>query len=301
MPAPPPTLAQPTNPPAVAAPETRTEQMGLFGDRWQRALGAQRALASFDLEGADAALREILDRYPSDAALRARAQRVRELAHLLGEARVTAGSEAHALARLQHEIPDFLSDHWHRRIAEALECGEGHGAVIGGGPAGYHWLRAGDPVRAEQSLRETLELKPEDSRARAYLGDALFLQGRRTPARIAYRDALASEPHAVDIANAADDVVRGLPALADNEYDLGGAPVEWAAAVGLVERVFVPPPQAEARSLSLDALLAVPEGIRFYRWLVAEKHSGCHDERIACRRAMKTLSPELFKEFLEQH
>lgn len=104
-----------------------------------------------------------------------------------------------------------------------------------------------------------------------------------------YRDALARSPLQVDIAAVADMAVRDLPSLADEDYELPSPTVEWAAAVGLIEGVFIPPSTVPEESEEL------PPGVRFYRWMVAEKAARNDAERIACRRAMKALSPGLMR------
>jgi tetratricopeptide (TPR) repeat protein len=287
--------------PAVAAtPEPLPGQMDLFGDRWQRASAAHKALESFDLDAAADALREAVRLYPSDAALLERADLVARLAASWRGERPKKKSAALALAAIAPKIPAFLATYWHRRLAALIEEEAGAGAVLDGVPAGIHWLRAGDPVRAQESLRVTLAREPENCRARGYLADALFAQDRPSEARIAYREALAMAPSDVDMVSVLDAAVRDLPGLAEEEYELPGAPVEWAAAVGLLEGVFLTPPMIAQDWVTTAALEGLASGIRFYRWLVAERAARADAERIACRRAMKMLSPRLLKELLDR-
>ena len=96
--------------------------------------------------------------------------------------------------------------------------------------------------------------------------------------------------HSVDIA------VRDLPGLAEEDYELPGEPVHWAVAVGLLEGVFLPPSRLPDDWLEPAVLAKLPAGVQLYRWLVAEKVARDDAQRIACRRAMKALSPRLMKE-----
>jgi len=285
--------------PEEEAPRSLAGQADLFGDRWLRASAAYAALESFDLDAAAEALREAVRRYPADASLGARADRVRKLAASLRAARKQKRSLAAALLAMEREVPAFLVRYWHRRLAEALEAEGGSGAAVDGVPAGLHWLRAGDPVRAEESLRATLGREPADCRARGYLGDALFAQNRQSEARVAYRDALALSPAEVDLAGMADAGVAELPLLAEEEYELPGDPLEWAAAVGLVEGVFAPP-RVGQDWVDDPVLDQLAPGICCYRWLAAERAARQHEERIACRRVIKKLSPRLLEELLER-
>jgi tetratricopeptide (TPR) repeat protein len=286
--------------PPPAPSQTLPGQMDLFGDRWQRASAAHKALESFDLDGAAEALRETVRLYPDDAALLERADLVVRLAASLRGARHKYKSPARALAAIETKIPPFLATYWHRRLAELVEEEGGAGAVLDSVPAGLHWLRAGEVARAEESLRSTLAREPSECRARGYLADALFAQERQAEARIAYRDALALAPGQVDMLNVVDPSVRDLPSLGEDEYELPGASVEWAAAVGLLEGVFVRPPHLPDDWVGAEALEPLAPGVRFYRWLVAEKVARDDAQRIACRRAMKALSPRLLKELLDR-
>lgn len=275
-------------------------QMDLFGDRWLRAQSAHDALASFDLEGAQAALHETLRVYPGDATLMERAERIGELAEALKAARRTAAGAARALLAIGARVPEYLSAAWHRQVAVELEREFGEGARLEGVSAGEHWLRAGELLRAEASLRRSLAQDPADGRARGYLGDALLAQQRKYEARAEYRDALAHWPHAVDIASVADSAVRALPSAARNEYALPGAAVEWAAVLGVLESVFVLPAEISADWLDSATLERLPSGLRFYRCLVAETVARDDTQRLFCRRQMKSESSLLWNELRER-
>lgn len=280
--------------PVVTEPGPLPGQMDLFGDRWLRASAALKALESFDLDLASEALREAVRLYPSDADLLGQANLVAGLAGSLQRAGASL-SGARAMAAIEQEVPGFLGTYWHRSLAELMEEEGGSGAVLDGVPAGLHWLRAGDTSRAEESLRATLSCDAPNCRARAYLADALFVRGRQSEARMMYRDALASLPLEVDIAAVVDMAVRDLPCLAGEEYELPEPWVEWAAAVGLLEGVFIPP-----SDIILNPDAALLPGLRFYRWMVAERAARTDADRIACRRAMKALSPRLMREVVER-
>lgn len=295
-PAEPAPVVQEEEAPVAATPESLPGQMDLFGDRWQRAAAAHKALQSFDLEGAADGLREAVKSYPTDTSLIERVELVTKLAKTLRGARRKAKSPARALAAIEPKVPEFLAEYWHRRLAELMEDEGGAGAVLDGVPAGLHWLRAGDPARAEESLRATLEREPLDCRARGYLADALFVQERQPEARKEYRQALSLSPEQVDIRHAADIAVRDLPSVAEEDFELPGEPVEWAVAVGLIAGLFLPPSHLPDDWVEPAALEKLPAGVQFYRWLVAEKVARDDAQRIACRRAMKALSPRLIKE-----
>lgn len=284
----------------AVAPESLAGQMDLFGDRWQRATAAHKALAAFDLNGAAEALRDAVRLYASDASLKERADVVARLATSLRGARRKTRSEAQALAAIGPKVPAFLAEHWHRNLAQLMEQEGGEGAALDGVPAGVHWLRAGDLERAEASLRATLAQEPANCRVRGYLADVLVAQDRLAEARMAYRDSLASSPSEVDIVGAADIAVRDLPLLAQEEFDLPGEPIEWAAAVGLIEGVFLPPSSVPGDWVDDVVLAELTPGLRFYRWLVAEKMARDDAQRMACRRAMKALSPRLMKALLDR-
>ena len=75
--------------------------------------------------------------------------------------------------------------------------------------------------------------------------------------------------------------------------------ISQRCAVGLVEGVFVPPPRTPPDWVDNAALEQLSVGIRCYRWMVAERAARQYEERIACRRAIKKISPRLLKDFLE--
>ena len=286
--------------PVDAGSEPLPGQMDLFGDRWLRAAAAHRALETFDLEAASKALREMMRSYPSDPTLQERAVLVERLGARLRKVRRQESSAARALAAISPDVPSFLAKEWNRCLAEWMEVEAGSGATLDGVPAGLRWLRAGDPPRAETSLRATLERNASDGRARGYLAEALFAQNRQHESRLLYRDALAESPAEVDLTCTADIAVRDLPGLAEEEFELPGAAIEWAAAVGLIEGVFIPPANVPSDWLATATLAALPPGVQFYRWLVAEKAAEDHAARVACRRAMKALNARLLKEVLDR-
>lgn len=269
-------------------------QMDLFGDRWLRAAAAHKALETFDLEAASVALQETVRLYPSDTSLADRAHRVSELSASLSRAMRMTPSRAAALVAIEHEVPPYLARAWHLSLAAEIDGGD----VVEGRPAGFHWLCGGAVERAEQSLVATRSKDPENSRARGYLGDALFVQGHRAQSRTAYRDALAASHSQIDLERIQDLEVRDLSGLAEVDFELPGESFDWMAAVGLIEGMFARPESVPAHWFDASELEAIAPGIRFYRWLVREMASRDDAERIECRRAMKASSPRLFKEVL---
>ncbi len=277
--------------------DSHAGQIDLFGDRWLRAAAAHRALETFDLDAATTALRDAVALYPSDTSLKGRAERVAKLA---GTLRETPGTRAAALVAIEHEVPAFLSTAWSLQVAAEIEQELGAGGVLDGRPAGYFLLRAGAIERAERSLRATLARDRDSGRARGYLGDALTARDQRTEARVEYRDALATSPRTVDLPNVSDIEVRDLPAVAEIDHEVPGDPVDWAAAVGIIEGTFVRPHDAPSDWLDTVVLEVLSPGQQFYRWLVGELAARGEAERIACRRAMKALGPSLLKAALER-
>jgi len=288
--------------PVASAPIVLPGQMDLFGERWLRAGAAHKALESFDLEGASEALTEAVRLYPADNELRERATLVGKLAGALRDARDRHKSAAEALSAIAGEVPAFLMGMWHRHVAELMEREGGSGSVLHGIPAGFHWLHAGDAALAEQSLRATLATLDDDReaccRARAYLGDALIVLGRRNEALLEYREAIANCPTAVDWPKILDVSVRDLPAIAELDYEVPSNPADWAAAIGLIDGVFIPPSIMPEDWLEASVLDGLSAGQRFYRWMVAESAARENSDRIACRRSMKALSSRLLLEIL---
>jgi hypothetical protein len=94
-----------------------------------------------------------------------------------------------------------------------------------------------------------------------------------------------------------DRTVAGLQSGAQQELDLPGAPAQWAAALGILESLFIPLSPLPADWVDGSVLARLAPGQRFYRWLVAEL-AARDAQRIACRREMKALCPRLLKERL---
>ncbi len=295
-----PSMATSEHAPAEQPAQVDPRQMDMFDDRWLRAVTAQKALEAFDLPAAAVALRETVKRYPGDEALKQRADLVGKLRTALTRAKRKTNSELSALGEIEGKVPAFLAAFWHRRLAVGMEGEGGAGAVFKGVPAGFHWLRAGDAVKAEQSLRATLLNDAGNSRARGYLGDSLVAQNRATLGRNEYRDAFASRPGDVDLASMIDRDVRDLVTIAEVEYEVAGLPVEWVAATGLLEGVFIPPHDPPSDWLDAERLGGVAAGVQFYRWLVQEIASRSDTDRVRCRRAMKALCPQMLKVLLER-
>jgi hypothetical protein len=291
-----------SSPPTVETPpkSETIDQMDLFGDRWLRASRAHQALRSFDLDAASVALRAAVELYPNDQALREREATVSRLASVLRRARRMSRSPAKALGALERLVPSYVLPYYHAHLAAIVEEEFGSGATLGGVPAGLHWLRAGQFVRAEESLRVSVDRNPTDGRARAYLADTLMRLGRDSEAGFLYRDALASSPTQIDFENLVSEAVRLLPHRAELEYEVEGHPAEWAAAVGLLDGIFVVPSPVPSDWTAPDVVARLPSGIACYRWLVVERTTREHESRIASRRAIRELCPLILRAILER-
>lgn len=270
-------------------------QLDLFSGPVVRSLEAQSKLERFELWAGAIELGWAVVAYPSDSSLRDRADQVSRLAARFEAERMRRGSQVAALLSIASAVPTYLQQSWHRCLARALEAEGGKGAVHVGGPAGLHFRLGGELEAAEVSLRTSLDLHPADARLRSYLADVWSLLGRPKQARLYYRDACACTPCRVDWARIADEEVAQLPHVAELDYEVTGDPQTWAAAIGLLERVFIPPEQAPIRA---GAESDVAPGLRFYDWLVRDLAAANHDEHLVARRAMKALDAQLFDHYL---
>lgn len=284
----------------TGARPTDARQGDLFGDRWLRARAVLAALEVFDLDLASEELAKLAAVYPDDAAMGERTAAIEELARAFADARRATTTRADALLAIETHVPVWAEQAWRRHLAETIEREAGPGGEHRGVPAGLHWLRAGDGAQAEASLRALLARDPSNARVRAYLGDALFFQENRYAARVEYRDALAMAPGDVDLESLLDREVADVTSIAEFELELPGPPLEWCAAVGVLDGVFALPKDTPPGWTDAAALASLPSGLRFYRWLVAEFLAESDDERLACRRAMKGLSPQLLERLLRR-
>ena len=285
-----------------------TLQLDLFGDRERSRAEAWACLLDFDLAGARKALLELLAGDGEDSAARSALALVDDVALRIASLVVDGTDPIAAPFRLAAGLDPLLVPSWHACVARAAERRWGPAARVGGDPVGLHWLLAGRPDRAEPALALHLAREPTDARAHGYLGDARTLTGDRAGARVAYRQAFALEPRAVDRERLVDPALRDLAVVAATEYEVAGDPFEWVAAVGVVEGT-LPLPEPELPSaappVSLDlvepATVDVPRGLRFYRLLVHERSARGHERRVELRGAMKRLCPALLAAYLLAH
>lgn len=178
-----------------------------------------------------------------------------------------------------------------RGLARAAELAGLRGNVIDGEPVGGFLLRASLPEEAAASLYATVARMPSSGRAALLLGNALLRLERLEEARDAYRRAFRVAPLELDLAAVEDAEVRALEPLA-KDLHLDGDVRAWLPAIGLLEDV-----------LPFSALDPVPgagfgNATRVYDLLIAHKGARSHGERMAIRRDLRELAPELFDALL---
>ncbi|HWV39204.1 MAG TPA: hypothetical protein VN033_12110 [Vulgatibacter sp.] len=178
-----------------------------------------------------------------------------------------------------------------RGLARAAHLAGLPGHLVDDEPAGGYLLRASLPEEAAASLYATIARIPSSGRAALLLGNALFRLERVEEARDAYRRAFRVAPLGLDLGAVEDAEVRALEPIA-KELHLEGDPRAWLPAIGLLEDV-----------LPFSALDPVPGGgfgpaTRAYDLLIAHKGARSHGERMAIRRDLRELAPELFDALL---
>lgn len=279
-----------------------TSQLDLFGDRERRRAEARARLLDFDLRGARALLLTSTTEDSSDGDARDALAVVDELATRIA-AMVVGGTDPIAEPFvLAAELESSLLPAWHSCVARAAERRWGPAARVGQDPVGLHWLLAGRLVEAHASLALHLRQQPADARAHAYRGDVLWRIGDRAGARSSYLRAFTLDPHAVDRDRLADPQVRELEVLATTEYEVPGDPIEWVAAVGVVEHVLpFPEPELPGAEAELPAPpRREPQGLRFYELLVRERTARDHERRVELRSEMKRLCLALLAAYLRE-
>jgi tetratricopeptide (TPR) repeat protein len=273
-------------------------QLDLFDGRSLCVAGASRALCAFELDAACDDLQRLASRYPQDGNIASSLALAGRLRDTHRRALQQNPDPLSALATLEPELPPHLETGWHRRMAAEAERLLGEGCTVGDVPAGLHWLSAGDAASAERSLRATLGRRPEDGRARGYLGDALFAQGQVERARREYARAFAEAPREMDLGLLLDPEVRSLPEIARLELEVEGDGRDWAAALGTVRGVFALPDLLLPGLPELSVGAGAEPGLEFLAALRAERRARSLDDRVAARRVMKRLCPALFAEYL---
>lgn len=178
-----------------------------------------------------------------------------------------------------------------RGLARAAELAGLRGNLIDEEPVGGFLLRASLPEEAAASLYATIARVPSSGRAALLLGNALFRLERVEEARDAYRRAFRVAPLRLDLGAVEDAEVRALEPIA-KDLHLDGDARAWLPAIGLLEDV-----------LPFSALDPVPgagfgTATRAYDLLIAHKGARSHGERMAIRRDLRELAPELFDALL---
>lgn len=178
-----------------------------------------------------------------------------------------------------------------RGLARAAELAGTKGGVLDGEPVGGFLLAASLPEEAAASLYGSIARAPSSGRAALLLGNALLRLERVEEARDAYRRAFRVAPYDLELRSVEDPEVRGLEPLA-KDLHLEGDARAWLPAIGLLEDV-----------LPFSALDPVPgagfgQATRVYDLLIAHKGARSHGERMAIRRDLRELAPELFDALL---
>jgi tetratricopeptide (TPR) repeat protein len=298
--------AAPDAAPAAAGPKAVDEpdpvQPGLFDARLAQLRAVRLAIAAGQLDGARSLLAS-LEPGP-DLDVTSTRERISEIVAELGHAEAQPTQDrAVALAGLArvlaaHREPwSGLGRTLLRRAAHALE-GELDAT------AGRLYLESGDIDRARDVLTEML------SRARSAtllfaLGDVETRRGDRTSARRCYRDALLLDPFDAAFEETLDDEVRGLVDVAETEVEVESEPCAWAAAVGMVAGILVPPTKLPVFSEPVGLAPIAGEAIRrmrqFVRALSLTVHSRTEVDAksiVEARRIMKSASPALFAYYM---
>jgi len=149
---------------------------------------------------------------------------------------------------------------------------------------GFLHLQLGDYAAAETGLGLLLEENPDNGRLRAYLADALWMQGKKKAAAEMYAVALLSSSRNVNTAALRD----GRLAELIQEYGPGLAPV-YGYMTGTLPLV-IPPGEAVS-----------PEARVYGHLFEAEKFRRLneHQAMVTARRHFKELEPAVFQDYLE--
>ncbi|MBI5548435.1 MAG: tetratricopeptide repeat protein [Deltaproteobacteria bacterium] len=252
--------------PSPAAPKPEPDQMGLFVSRSARLARVETSLAEARLDTAAELAAEVVRRYDLPEARYLSAQlgplrtRVSGLAGAPEELSMLARHPEKLLDRTRLTIGLFaaLGRGLHRLAAEAAE--RQWQTVIAGRPAGWHWLRAGEPERARAALEAAVDKGQLPGTCLALLGDIAFHDGRAEEARELYRRAFCAEPDGVPAERIEDEVVRGL---LDEARGLElEPPAECVPMVGYAMGVFRLPEQPDGQGECREFHTELLEGRR---------------------------------------
>jgi len=276
-------------------PRVEPDQLGLFSSRTSRLARVQEALEAGRLEQAAALAAEVAARFELPEAaylavhlppLAARLESMRLEPELLAVALEIKG-ELFDPDRAGAALAAALERVLHTRVAEA--AGRCEMALVHERLAGWHWIRAGHPERAEAAFLDAAQVPALRARALFALGDLLFGQRRIAEARERYRRALCVEAapgvEGVDAERAADPAVAALPDEA-RELELE-PPGPWLPLVGWAAGVFALPPEPEG----------VGPGREFHQALIDGRRGG---GTVEARRRMKALAPRLFERLRDE-
>lgn len=149
---------------------------------------------------------------------------------------------------------------------------------------GFLYLQLEDYAAATAELRLLLEKLPDNGRLRAYLADALWMQGNKEAAAEMYAAALLISPHAVNTGELRNLEVAGLI----REHGPERAPM-YGYMTGSLPLV-VPPADTATRE------------VRAYACLVAAERARLRNDyqvMVAARRDFKELAPGVFEDYLD--
>lgn len=148
---------------------------------------------------------------------------------------------------------------------------------------GYLSLQLGDYVTAENQLRGLIESAPADGLLYGYLGDALWLQGRREIANGVYAAALLLDPERM--ATYAPCNHRLVAIIAEHGASMAPAYGFLGGVLPLVELEIAP----------------LTEAVRIYgllRGAERARYRCDHAAVIAARRELQILAPQIFADYL---
>lgn len=282
--------------------EANAPQLGLFSARHEHLALVGSAVADGRLDEAVAGLQSLCARWPEDRDLREMLSTASAIAGEIAQVEARGADEqAAAFLDVAEELRDTagpwarLRQHLLARVATSLRaasCSE-----LAGEPAGYYLLAAGMPAAARASL-ETAASRGRHAHVLFLLADACATL-RLPAARSLYLEALLLDPFDQALATAVDPVVRELPELADDEFELD-PPAAWAAPVGLVAGV-LPRPTIDmvAALLAHPAATAALTSARRFVQAFVQAEEGAADV-VEARRTMKQLAPSLFERYLRR-
>jgi tetratricopeptide (TPR) repeat protein len=274
-------------------------QEGLFDARLARTRAVRQAIASGQLDEALDLLASL--KAGSDFDVAAIGERVSKIrAELARASRAPQSESAMALAALARTM---TSDNmpWSALARTLLVLAARAVEREPDARAGRLYMESGDLDRARSVLVSTLSCSRTASLLFA-LGDAETKRADRASARRWYRDALLLDPFDAAFQEVLDEDVRALADLAEREVEQESEPRAWAAAVGMVVGVLVPPGDSPLEasepegmtSSAREALARMRQFVRALAFTAASHTAVDRNAVIEARRTMKHASPALF-------